>query len=295
MCFMVQTWKRFQKTSSLKLLPIAILLFPKVDACVLALDTFLNPFYFSETLKALDLIRGQVIWVFLLVRLARISTMRPWAILILPLLQHASSDPRSRGKIKDSPLGISCTACAVHLHVLVCRDRSHCSMGNGGMVVGPLRALLMPLHCLSLSGCESNGEAGVIDHKNSIAPTGVEFQSLRDSKQSTDKTLLLRPSHVSLCIEIKEEILNQDNTYRRKLTDQVVSTALPKSQRALDKYLLMIKGLMTTDQSCEFIKFPERMVLQNFAFSGGLTLQNLIVQSYSYANELDNFGGLANW
>ncbi|KAJ7546236.1 hypothetical protein O6H91_08G031500 [Diphasiastrum complanatum] len=101
--------------------------------------------------------------------------------------------------------------------------------------------------------------------------------------------------------ELWEKVLNPENTYRRQLIDQVVSTALPES-KSPDQVSATVKAFMTADLPHELIELLEKIVLQNSAFSGNPNLQNLLILTaikadksrvMDYVNRLDNFDGPA--
>lgn len=97
------------------------------------------------------------------------------------------------------------------------------------------------------------------------------------------------------------KVLDPENTYRRQLIDQVVSTALPESKNP-EQVSATVKAFMTADLPHELIELLEKIVLQNSAFSGNPNLQNLLILTaikadksrvMDYVNRLDNFDGPA--
>uniref|UniRef100_A0A2P2MW85 Clathrin heavy chain n=1 Tax=Rhizophora mucronata TaxID=61149 RepID=A0A2P2MW85_RHIMU len=99
--------------------------------------------------------------------------------------------------------------------------------------------------------------------------------------------------------DLWEKVLNPENECRRKLIDQVVSTALPES-KSPEQVSAAVKAFMTADLPHELIELLEKIVLQNSAFSGNFNLQNLLLLTaikadpsrvMDYINRLDNFDG----
>ncbi|CAM6119092.1 unnamed protein product [Calypogeia fissa] len=97
------------------------------------------------------------------------------------------------------------------------------------------------------------------------------------------------------------KVLDPENTFRRQLIDQVVSTALPES-KSPEQVSATVKAFMTADLPHELIELLEKIVLQNSAFSGNPNLQNLLILTaikadktrvMDYVNRLDNFDGPA--
>ncbi|KAJ0046627.1 hypothetical protein Pint_06541 [Pistacia integerrima] len=101
--------------------------------------------------------------------------------------------------------------------------------------------------------------------------------------------------------DLWEKVLNPENSFRRQLIDQVVSTALPES-KSPEQVSAAVKAFMTADLPHELIELLEKIVLQNSAFSGNFNLQNLLILTaikadpsrvMDYINRLDNFDGPA--
>ncbi|XP_031382114.1 clathrin heavy chain 1-like isoform X1 [Punica granatum] len=101
--------------------------------------------------------------------------------------------------------------------------------------------------------------------------------------------------------DLWEKVLNPENSCRRQLIDQVVSTALPES-KSPEQVSAAVKAFMTADLPHELIELLEKIVLQNSAFSGNFNLQNLLILTaikadpsrvMDYINRLDNFDGPA--
>ena len=77
----------------------------------------------------------------------------------------------------------------------------------------------------------------------------------------------------------------------------MVSTTLPES-KSLNQVLTVVKGFMTANLPHELIELLEKIVLQNFSFSGNFNMQNLLILTaikadpsrvMDYKNRLDNF------
>ncbi|XP_039057209.1 clathrin heavy chain 1-like [Hibiscus syriacus] len=97
--------------------------------------------------------------------------------------------------------------------------------------------------------------------------------------------------------DLWDKVLNPENEYRRNLIDQVMSTSLPES-KSPEQVSAAVKAFMTADLPHELIELVEKIVLQNFAFSGNFKLQNILIltaiKAYpsrvmDYINRLDNF------
>jgi clathrin heavy chain len=93
--------------------------------------------------------------------------------------------------------------------------------------------------------------------------------------------------------------LQPDNTYRRNIIDQVVSTALPESTNA-DEVSATVKAFISADLPKELIELLEKIVLHNSDFSNNRNLQNLLILTaikadktrvMDYINRLDNYDG----
>jgi len=94
-----------------------------------------------------------------------------------------------------------------------------------------------------------------------------------------------------------EEVLQEDNPYRRQLIDQVVQTALSETQDPED-ISITVKAFMAADLPNELIELLEKIVLDNSAFSDHRNLQNLLILTaikadktrvMEYINRLDNY------
>ncbi|VDM80945.1 unnamed protein product [Strongylus vulgaris] len=73
-----------------------------------------------------------------------------------------------------------------------------------------------------------------------------------------------------------EQVLNEENQYRRQLIDQVVQTALSETQDPED-ISATVKAFMAADLPNELIELLEKIVLDNSAFSEHRNLQNLLI------------------
>ncbi|KAI8065286.1 hypothetical protein BC940DRAFT_334946 [Gongronella butleri] len=91
--------------------------------------------------------------------------------------------------------------------------------------------------------------------------------------------------------------LQENNEYRQDVIDQVVSTALPECTDPED-VSLTVKAFMNADLPNELIELLEKIILEESAFSGYKTLQNLLIftavkadpdRVMDYINQLDNF------
>lgn len=94
-------------------------------------------------------------------------------------------------------------------------------------------------------------------------------------------------------------VLKEENTHRKQLVDQVVSTALPECK---DPELVSatVKAFMTAGLSKELIELLEKIILQTSAFSTNPSLQNLLILTavrsnrervLEYINRLDAYDG----
>lgn len=101
--------------------------------------------------------------------------------------------------------------------------------------------------------------------------------------------------------ELWDKVLGDDNTFRRQLIDQVVSTALPESRNP-EQVSVTVKAFMKHDLQAELIELLEKIVLNNSAFSSNANLQNLLILTAikadatrvkDYVYRLDNFDGPA--
>lgn len=97
------------------------------------------------------------------------------------------------------------------------------------------------------------------------------------------------------------KVLDAENTYRRQLIDQVVSTALPECKNP-EQVSVAVKAFMAADLQAELIELLEKIVLNNTSFSNNHNLQNLLIitaikadasRVKDYIHRLDNFDGPA--
>ncbi|KAF6255267.1 clathrin heavy chain [Scenedesmus sp. NREL 46B-D3] len=98
-----------------------------------------------------------------------------------------------------------------------------------------------------------------------------------------------------------DKVLGEENTFRRQLIDQVVSTALPESRNP-EQVSVTVKAFMRHELQSELIELLEKIVLNNSAFSSNANLQNLLILTAikadpsrvkDYIYRLDNFDGPA--
>ncbi|WIA40738.1 hypothetical protein OEZ86_004423 [Tetradesmus obliquus] len=98
-----------------------------------------------------------------------------------------------------------------------------------------------------------------------------------------------------------DKVLGEENTFRRQLIDQVVSTALPESRNP-EQVSVTVKAFMRHELQAELIELLEKIVLNNSAFSSNANLQNLLILTAikadpsrvkDYIYRLDNFDGPA--
>merc|ERR1719460_3272577 len=99
--------------------------------------------------------------------------------------------------------------------------------------------------------------------------------------------------------ELWAVVLDQENTYRRNVIDQVVSTALPESTNA-DELSTACRAFIQAELPNELIELLEKIVLHNSDFSHHKNLQNLLILTaiksdkarvMDYINRLDNYDG----
>eukprot|EP00002_Diphylleia_rotans_P040222 TRINITY_DN948_c0_g2_i1.p1 TRINITY_DN948_c0_g2~~TRINITY_DN948_c0_g2_i1.p1 ORF type:complete len:1703 (-),score=450.85 TRINITY_DN948_c0_g2_i1:468-5576(-) len=92
-------------------------------------------------------------------------------------------------------------------------------------------------------------------------------------------------------------VLNEENSFRRQVIDQVVQTALPESKSA-DEVSVAVKAFMTAELPNELIELLEKIVFENSNFSDNATLQNLLIitatradaaRVMDYINRLDKY------
>uniref|UniRef100_A0A5S6QGS7 Clathrin heavy chain linker core motif domain-containing protein n=1 Tax=Trichuris muris TaxID=70415 RepID=A0A5S6QGS7_TRIMR len=92
-------------------------------------------------------------------------------------------------------------------------------------------------------------------------------------------------------------VLQEGNSYRRPLIDQVVQTALSETQDP-DDITVTVKAFMTADLPNELIEILEKVVLDNPSFGEHRNLQNLLILTaikadhshvMEYIQRLDNY------
>ncbi|KAL8442304.1 hypothetical protein Emag_006547 [Eimeria magna] len=103
------------------------------------------------------------------------------------------------------------------------------------------------------------------------------------------------------CAELWAYVLRPENTYRRSVIDQVVSSALPESSSA-DEVSAAVNAFITAQLPQELTELLEKIVLHNSDFSSNQNLQNLLILTaikaepsrvMGYVNRLQNFDGAA--
>jgi len=94
-------------------------------------------------------------------------------------------------------------------------------------------------------------------------------------------------------------VLSEENSNRRNLIDQVVSTALPESKNP-EQVSIAVKAFMECDLPNELIELLEKIVIQTGAFANNPNLQNLLIitaikggspRVMDYITQLDNYDG----
>ncbi|KXZ42859.1 hypothetical protein GPECTOR_114g310 [Gonium pectorale] len=98
-----------------------------------------------------------------------------------------------------------------------------------------------------------------------------------------------------------QKVLDESNTHRASLIEQVVGTALPESRNP-EQVSVTVKAFMAQGLQSELIELLEKIVLQNSAFSNNANLQNLLILTAiksdktrvkGYIYRLENFDGPA--
>lgn len=84
--------------------------------------------------------------------------------------------------------------------------------------------------------------------------------------------------------EIWSFVLNDDNSHRRALVDQVISTAVPESNEP-DKVSIAVKAFLDADLPTELIELLEKIILEPSAFSDNGSLQNLLMLTAARADK----------
>lgn len=99
--------------------------------------------------------------------------------------------------------------------------------------------------------------------------------------------------------ELWAQVLDPENTHRRHIIEQVVSSALPESKN-VEEVSCTVKAFMDADLQLELISLLEKIVLHNPDFRSYKKLQNLLIitaikadksRVMDYINRLDNFDG----
>ncbi|CAF0746769.1 unnamed protein product [Didymodactylos carnosus] len=94
-----------------------------------------------------------------------------------------------------------------------------------------------------------------------------------------------------------EQVLGEDNQYRRSLIDQVIQTALAETQDP-EEISVTVKAFMTASLPNNLIELLEKIVIDNSVFSEHRNLQNLLILTaikadrsrvMDYINRLDNY------
>jgi clathrin heavy chain len=92
-------------------------------------------------------------------------------------------------------------------------------------------------------------------------------------------------------------VLTPENSYRRQLIDQVVSTALPETQDP-ENVSISVKAFMAADLPHELIQLLEKLILEGSSFNENRNLQNLLILTavkadrsrvMEYIKRLDHF------
>jgi clathrin heavy chain len=77
-------------------------------------------------------------------------------------------------------------------------------------------------------------------------------------------------------LDLWTTVLRSDNTHRRALVDQVVSTAVPESTNP-DDVSVTVKAFMAADLPNELLELLEKIILEKSAFSDNRSLKNLLL------------------
>ncbi|KAL7060518.1 hypothetical protein AAHC03_09135 [Spirometra sp. Aus1] len=97
--------------------------------------------------------------------------------------------------------------------------------------------------------------------------------------------------------ELWAQTLDDSNTYRRQLIDQVVQTALSETQDP-EEITVAVKAFMSAEMPNELIELLEKIVMDNSVFSDHRNLQNLLILTaikadnsrvMEYITKLDNY------
>jgi clathrin heavy chain len=92
-------------------------------------------------------------------------------------------------------------------------------------------------------------------------------------------------------------VLSPNNTFRKQIIDQIISTALPETQDPED-VSITVKAFMSAELPNELIEILEKLVLQGTTFNENRNLQNLLILTainaekkrvMGYVKRLNNF------
>jgi clathrin heavy chain len=84
--------------------------------------------------------------------------------------------------------------------------------------------------------------------------------------------------------EIWAFVLNDNNTHRRSLVDQVIATAVPESTEP-QKVSVAVKAFLDADLPAELIELLEKIILEQSPFSDNGSLQNLLMLTAAKADK----------
>lgn len=85
-------------------------------------------------------------------------------------------------------------------------------------------------------------------------------------------------------LEIWAFVLNDNNTHRRALIDQVIATAVPESNEP-QKVSVAVKAFLDADLPAELIELLEKIILEPSPFSDNGSLQNLLMLTAAKADK----------
>ena len=98
-------------------------------------------------------------------------------------------------------------------------------------------------------------------------------------------------------LELWKGVLTEENTHRKHLVEQVVSTALPETKNP-DEVSITVKAFIEADLPQELIELLDKIVLHHSDFSNNSNLQTLLIYTaiksdttrvMDYINRLDNY------
>ncbi|KAL9112388.1 MAG: hypothetical protein Q9227_003230 [Pyrenula ochraceoflavens] len=84
--------------------------------------------------------------------------------------------------------------------------------------------------------------------------------------------------------EIWAFVLNDNNSHRRALVDQVIATAVPESGEP-EKVSVAVKAFLDADMPAELIELLEKIILEPSPFSDNSSLQNLLMLTAAKADK----------